>query len=176
MKQRFNDIQLRFIEDYFDNEHFITCWSELINSKVNEMAYKKPYLLFSAHALPQSFIKRGDAYTHKINISAKLISQKLNLPYSVSYQSKIGRIEWTRPYTNDYLRELAGKGFNEIIIIPLSFINENLETRYDLDMELVPMSLDELEIKDICRIVIPESDPHLVKMFYEFITQTNENN
>ena len=176
MKQKFNAIQFQFVEDYYDNEYFINFWLELINAKVKEMSYNKPYLLFSAHALPQSFIKRGDAYTNKMIISAEQISQRLNLPYSVSYQSKIGRIEWTRPYTNEYLRELAGKGINEIIIVPLSFINENLETRYDLDIELVPMGLDELGITDICRIEIPESDPHLVKMFYEFITRSNENN
>ena len=176
MKQKFNAIQFQFVEDYYDNEYFINFWLELINAKVKEMSYNKPYLLFSAHALPQSFIKRGDAYTNKMIISAEQISQRLNLPYSVSYQSKIGRIEWTRPYTNEQLRELAGKGINEIIIVPLSFINENLETRYDLDIELVPMGLDELGITDICRIEIPESDPHLVKMFYEFITRSNENN
>jgi len=108
--------------------------------------------------------------------SARHISERLGLPYSLSYQSKIGPIEWTRPYSADQLKELHNEGINEIVIVPLSFINENLETRYDLDIELIPYGLNDLGIKNICRITIPESDSGLIKMFYEFINEQDGNN
>ena len=69
----------------------------------------------------------------------------------------------------DYLKELSKKGIDEIIVVPLSFINENLETRYDLDTELIPYGLNTLGIKNICRVTLPDSNPNLVKMFREFI-------
>lgn len=171
MQCRYNDIKFCFIEDYFDNELYIDSWVELIKKKATQMNYKNPYLLFSSHAIPESFIKRGDLYTKKMEKSAGMIAEKLNLPYSLSYQSKIGPTAWTRPYTIDQLNELHSKEVNEIIVVPLSFINENLETRYDLDSELIPYGLNELGIKDICRVAIPESNLILVKMFYNFINK-----
>jgi ferrochelatase len=169
MQNKYNDIRFRFIEDYFDNELFIDYWKKLISDKIAEMKYTQPYLLFSSHAIPRSFIDRGDLYTEKMNTSARLISESLGWKYSLSYQSKIGPIEWTKPYTSDYLKELSKKGIDEIIVVPLSFINENLETRYDLDTELIPYGLNTLGIKNICRITLPDSSPYLVKMFREFI-------
>ena len=132
MQNKYNDIRFRFIEDYFDNELFIDYWKELISDKIAEMKYTQPYLLFSSHAIPRSFIDRGDLYTEKMNTSARLISESLGWKYSLSYQSKIGPIEWTKPYTIDQLKALHTKGIDEIIVVPLSFISENLETRYDL--------------------------------------------
>ncbi len=169
MKNRFNDIRCCFVEDYFDNEFFINYWKELIRDKIAEMKYTQPYLLFSSHGIPRSFIDRGDLYTEKMNTSARLISESLGLKYSLSYQSKIGPIEWTKPYTIDQLKALHTKGIDEIIVVPLSFINENLETRYDLDTELIPYGLNTLSIKNICRVTLPDSNPYLVKMFRGFI-------
>jgi len=169
IQNRFNDIRCCFVEDYFDNEFFINYWKELIRDKIAEMKYTQPYLLFSSHGIPRSFIDRGDLYAEKMNTSARLISESLGWEYSLSYQSKIGPIEWTKPYTIDQLKALHTKGIDEIIVVPLSFINENLETRYDLDTELIPYGLNTLGIKNICRVTLPDSNPYLVKMFREFI-------
>ena len=171
-KSRWGDINVNLINDYFGNKHFITFWTKLIQDKIKEKGYSNPYLLFSAHAIPQSFIKRGDMYTEKINTSAQLISEELHLPYSVSYQSKIGKIQWTKPYTMEQLADLHKQNISEIIIVPFSFINENLETKYDLDTEIIPYAINKLGIKDICRIHIPASDSNLVEMFSKFILRT----
>lgn len=173
---RWGDIKVRLVKSYFDNPHFITFWEKLIQAKVSEAGYQHPYLLFSAHAIPQSFVERGDKYTREMETSARLIAARLGLPYSLAYQSKIGRMEWTRPYTQDHLAELHSRNINEIVIIPLSFINENLETKYDLDTEIIPYAKQNIKIKDICRVHLPASDSGLVKMFFELITQSNGSN
>ncbi len=172
MHKKFTDIEFQFVEDYYDNVLFVQYWAKLINQKIAEVGYKNPHLLFSSHAIPQSFLKRGDLYAEKMKTSASLIAQALNLPYNLSYQSKIGPIEWTRPYTVDQLTALHTSKIDEVVVIPLSFVNENLETRFDLDTELIPYGLQELGMKNICRVVIPESDEVLVTMFYNFIMQT----
>ncbi len=172
MQKKFGDIQFRFVEDYFDNSLFVQYWVRLISQKVAEVGFKNPHLLFSSHAIPQSFLKRGDLYAEKTKTSAQLIAKALNLPYNLSFQSKIGPIEWTRPYTIDQLKELHTNKIDEVIVIPLSFVNENLETRFDLDTELIPYGLQELGMKNICRVLIPESDELLVTMFYNFIMQS----
>lgn len=176
LKTKLGNIKIRLVDDYFENQHFITFWAEQIRAKLAEIGYSNPYLLFSAHAIPQSFIERGDAYADKIKISAGLIATELNLPYSVSFQSKIGKMEWTEPYTIEHLKELNNNKIDQIVVIPISFINENLETKYDLDHEIIPYSEKETGIRNICRLTIPESNDLLIKMFYEFIIQSDENN
>ncbi len=168
----FQDIRLHYVEDFYNDASFIQYWSDLIRGKINIEGYAKPFLLFSSHAIPQSFVDRGDIYCTKSEESARLIADQLGMPYCVSYQSKIGPTNWTKPYTVETLLELSKNNVNEIIIVPLSFINENLETRYDLDVELIPYAKNVLKIKNISRVEIPMSDQTLVKMFHRFITST----
>lgn len=169
IRKKFPELKIEFVDDYFEHPLFIEFWTKNIAQKINAELYEKPYLLFSAHAIPESFIKRGDLYAKKMERSAGLIAGALALPYAVSYQSKIGPIAWTKPYTAQYLRILRSEGVDQVVVVPLSFINENLETRYDLDTEIIPEARKISGFKDICRVNIPESDATLVKMFKEFI-------
>ena len=162
-------LRFRFVEDYHDDPYFVQFWTNLISRKITETGYKYPFLLFSAHAIPQSMVKKGDTYSLKVQKSAQLIADELNLLYSVSYQSKIGPVKWTEPSTSEVLKKLSTNNTNEIIIVPLSFVNENLETRFDLDEELIPFARKTLKIKEICRINIPETDESLVDMYRSFI-------
>lgn len=170
-QKQFPDIQIHFVEDYFDHTLFVKYWVELIQHEIAENSYQKPYLLFSAHALPLSFVKRGDLYVQKVEQSAQCIANVLDIAYSLSYQSKVGATEWTRPYTKDQLKVLKDKGISEIIVVPISFVNENLETLYDLDTEIIPYAKNILKIENISRIKIPNSDKILVKMFYELVVK-----
>lgn len=164
-----NGLRIRFVEDYHDNPFFVQLWTNLIIRKIAETGYRHPILLFSAHAIPQSGIKRGDSYPLRIQKSAQLIADALNLPYRVGYQSKLGPVKWTEPSTSEVLKKLSANNASEIIIVPLSFVNENLETCYDLDIKLIPYSINILKIGKICRIHIPESDNTLVRMYRSFI-------
>lgn len=171
VKNKLPDLKIQFVEDYYDNQKFIDFWVQLISQLINENQFENPYLLFSSHAIPQSFINRGDKYAEKMEISARLVANALNLPYSLGYQSKIGPTPWTKPYTVEVLKELSSNKNADIVVVPLSFINENLETRYDIDTELIPFGKNDLKIKNIARVEIPESDQTLVDMFYNFIVE-----
>lgn len=163
------DIHLRFVADYSENPLFVLYWSRLISQIIIQEKYRQPHLLFSAHAIPLSFVKRGDVYIQKIQNSAKFIAESLHLPYSIAYQSKIGPVAWTKPATTDMLEVLKRSGIDEIVVIPISFVNENLETAFDLDVKLIPFAKNTLKIENICRVMIPETDTSLVKMFSEFV-------
>ena len=62
----------------------------------------------------------------------------MNLPYRVGFQSKIGRMKWLEPATEKVLTDMKNDGLQEIIIVPISFLTENLETLYDIDTLLIP--------------------------------------
>jgi protoporphyrin/coproporphyrin ferrochelatase len=56
-------------------------------------------------------------------------------PHVLAYQSRVGPIEWLQPYTEDKLEELGEQGVKELVVVPISFISEHIETLQEIDME-----------------------------------------
>jgi ferrochelatase len=161
----FGDLNIRIAGSFYNDPNYIEYWTEQIQKSIEEKKLTKPHLLFSGHAIPEYLIQKGDTYVQEISESARLISEKLGLTHDISFQSKIGRVKWVGPDTKDKLKELAQQGMSEILIIPISFINENLETLYDLDVEIVPYGINELGFKNLHRSNIPVNIKPLVETF-----------
>ncbi len=174
-KQVRNDAKMGFIEsthlniipEFYSNQLFIDYWNELITNHIKTNNLSKPFLLFSAHSIPLSFIKKGDTYQKAIEASAKLISQSLSLNHKVSYQSQLNEKTWLGPNTVNVLTDLKNKGYKEVVIIPISFVCENLETKYDLDLQIVP----QFNSKDfnVSRVEIPAVNEKFVEMLISFL-------
>jgi len=123
---------------YPADKFFIKAHADLIN-----MAYKKCHkshpirILFSAHGLPQKVIDRGDPYQHHIESTVKEIIKLLpydNLDYKICYQSKVGPLKWLEPSTENSIIE-AAKDKIAVLIVPLAFVSEHIETLVELDLE-----------------------------------------
>jgi ferrochelatase len=132
-----DNIKLEVIRPFYKNKKYIEFLSNAIIESINNQGFDNPLLLFSAHSIPNALIDKGDTYESEINESAKLIANNLNLKYTVSYQSQVGE-NWLGPITKDVLSELDSKGEDELLIIPISFVGENLETLYDIDRIMIP--------------------------------------
>jgi len=161
----FSDLNIRIAGSFYNDANYIEYWTEQILKSIEDKKLSKPHLLFSGHAIPEYLIQKGDTYVKEISESARLISEKLGLTHDISFQSKIGRVKWVGPDTKDKLKDLAQQGMSEILIIPISFINENLETLYDLDVDIVPYGRNELGIKNLHRSSIPVNIKPLVETF-----------
>jgi ferrochelatase len=155
---------------YGEKESFINYWVDNIRKTIDKHKYKTPTLLFSAHAIPQYNVDAGDMYVDEINASAKLISDKLGMGYRVAFQSKIGKVKWVDPDTKDCLKSMKTENIDEIMLVPVSFVNENLETAYDQGVEIVPYGKNELGIQHICRVEIPASHPLLIATLKQLLT------
>lgn len=127
---------LKFVKPFFKNNKYIEFFEEAIKNSIRDNSLKEVTLLFSAHSIPNNLIKKGDYYESDIRLSAQLIAEKLNLDYSVSFQSQIGK-KWLGPITEDVIKEYSDANTKEILIIPLSFVGENLETLYDIDKVMI---------------------------------------
>ncbi|GFR20951.1 ferrochelatase [Trichonephila clavata] len=126
------------IHRYYDNQDFIEAHANLI-AKYYKLASKigKPRVLFSAHSLPLSIIKKGDPYASQVGETARLIVEKLainNLDWSICYQSKIGPVKWLEPSTESELLR-AKIGDVPVVLSPISFVSEHSETLVELDIE-----------------------------------------
>jgi ferrochelatase len=93
-------------------------------------------LLFSAHGLPKAFIDRGDPYVRHVEATRQGILQRLAVPnrHELAYQSRTGPVEWIGPGTEEMIQQLAAEGVRELLVVPLSFVSDHIETLYEVDM------------------------------------------
>jgi ferrochelatase len=94
-------------------------------------------LLLSAHGLPKRVIEKGDPYQRQVEQTSAAIVRELAMPELdavVCYQSKVGRLEWIGPSTDDEIRR-AGADGKGVIIAPVAFVSEHSETLVELDIE-----------------------------------------
>ena len=94
----------------------------------------KPAVLFSAHSLPQKLVTSGDPYVNEIRGTIDALTKRLDIQWSLSYQSKTGPVKWLEPSTEQMLHELAGKGIKNLLVVPISFVSDHIETLYEIDI------------------------------------------
>lgn len=105
--------------------------------RIGEVATPDTHLLFSAHGLPVSFIKRGDPYQAQVQQTVRDTIGLLGWHggYSLAYQSKVGPSRWLSPATDDELRRLGAAGVKSVVVVPVSFVGDHIETLFELDIE-----------------------------------------
>ena len=94
-------------------------------------------VLFSAHGLPKKIIEAGDPYQAQVEMGAKAIIAALgrdDLDWRISYQSRVGRLEWIGPSTDAEI-ERAGHDGKGLVVLPIAFVSEHSETLVELDIE-----------------------------------------
>jgi len=125
--------KIKVIKPYFDNEKY----NKLIIKKIKEVLKDDKAsefdLIFSAHGLPKKMIEKGDVYQSHIEKNVEILKEKLKEFKSIhlAYQSRLGPMEWIRPYLDDKLKEVGKK----VIIYPIAFTIDNSETEFELDIE-----------------------------------------
>jgi ferrochelatase len=133
------------------------------------------YLLFSAHGLPASMVKKGDPYTREVDRTVRALSRALgeDRPSSLAFQSRLGKTEWTRPYLVDEIERLGKEGIRSLTVVPLSFACENLETRYELDIELAELA-GENGIGSFRRVPAPGCHPDFIRELARLVRDRTE--
>lgn len=130
---RFN---VRYVESFHDNPMYIEALADRIREGLNEFhPLADVELLFSAHSLPQSFIDEGDPYLAHIEETVRLVMNHFDIPHHLAFQSRAGPVKWLEPSTDDMLRKLAAEGSKNILVVPLSFVSDHIETLHEIDIE-----------------------------------------
>ena len=93
-------------------------------------------LLFSAHGLPETFLKKGDPYVKHLELTIAGVLQRLGgqPPWRLSFQSRAGKARWLVPSTEDVIKLLAKTGRKQVLCIPLAFVSDHIETLYEIDL------------------------------------------
>jgi ferrochelatase len=92
------------------------------------------HVLFSAHSLPVKFIEEGDPYVDQIKGTINEVVKKIDIHWSLSYQSKSGPVQWLGPSTDKMIEDLAARGTKNVLVVPISFVSDHIETLYEIDI------------------------------------------
>ncbi len=129
----------RVIPNHYDHAQFIETLDQLLLESLEKV---EPGLntavLFIAHSVPINVVRKGDPYVKEVEATVSLLTQKKTWPYphSIAYSSKVGPVKWQGPTMDEAVKWLHREKVEQLVVQPVSFVCENLETRYDLDIEL----------------------------------------
>jgi|TARA_B110000211_G_C14041155_1_gene536835 ferrochelatase len=129
--------EVRFINEYYQDELYVEALANSIKAFRKE--HGTPDLtVFSYHGIPKAYLDKGDPYHCFCHATTRLVKEHLALTDSdvmTTFQSRFGPAQWLRPYTDEVLKELPGKGIKNIHIIAPAFSADCLETIEEIDQE-----------------------------------------
>ena len=147
---------------------------------IKEMYWKaselgKPRILFSAHGLPEKIIAAGDPYQWQVEKSVSTIVQILaidNLDYTICYQSRVGRLEWIGPSTEEEILS-AGNDRVPVLVVPIAFVSEHSETLVELDIDYAKFA-KEHHVPSYWRVPALGAEPFFIEMLSDLCLGNNK--
>jgi len=131
------DFKVVRIPHFFDHPLYIDALAEKIEQGLATFPDRSSVqLFFSAHSLPQSFIDEGDPYLDHIKTTVRLVMEHFSdVSHHLAFQSRAGPVKWLEPSTDDKLKELAASDCKQLLMVPLSFVSDHIETLHEIDIE-----------------------------------------
>lgn len=134
-----SQIDYTVIRSWYEQPGYLQAMAQLIAQELDKFSNPNEVtIFFSAHGVPVSYVEEaGDPYQKEIEECTDLIMQTLNRPnpHVLAYQSRVGPVEWLKPYTEDAIQELAKEGVENLLVVPISFVSEHIETLQEIDIE-----------------------------------------
>lgn len=122
------------IDSWPVQQDYISCLADTIRTGLERFSGEPVQLVYSAHSLPAKFIEEGDPYLDHLNLTIAAVEEKTGIAGKLCFQSRSGPVRWLSPSTPDTLRDIAGKGCKNVLMAPISFVSDHVETLYEIDM------------------------------------------
>jgi len=131
-------LDVRVVEDYPTHPGFVGFHARRVREAVDTLDRRGLRVLFAAHSVPVAYVKKGDPYIERVRAGVKAVTEAVGLDparVGVAFQSRVGPVEWVGPTPEEAIAALPSDT-RSLVVVPLSFVAENLETLIDLDVEL----------------------------------------
>ncbi len=131
-------LPLHVIEQYYNHPAYVEALVEKIQVSLAHFdCPEEVHLVFSAHGLPLALIERGDPYQRQVQATVRLVLERGGWPspHALCYQSKVGRQKWLKPSLAETIETLARAGTKRMLVIPITFVTEHIETLHEINME-----------------------------------------
>jgi ferrochelatase len=166
-------IRYTLIPSWYARPGYVRAMAELIAQELDALPDpSQGHVFFSAHGVPVSYVEEaGDPYQREIEHCVDLIMQALGRPnhHTLAYQSRVGPVEWLQPYTEDAIAELAEQGVNNLVVVPISFVSEHIETLQEIDIEYREIA-DEAGIETFRRVPALNTHPGFIDDMATMVT------
>ncbi|KAA3464425.1 ferrochelatase-2, chloroplastic-like [Gossypium australe] len=143
------NMQHTVIPSWYQREGYIKSMANLIEKELQKFDRpEKVVIFFSAHGVPLAYVEEaGDPYKAEMEECVDLIieeleKRKITNAYTLAYQSRVGPVEWLKPYTDDTIVDLGRKGVKGLLAVPISFVSEHIETLEEIDVEYKELALE----------------------------------
>lgn len=132
--------QTQKVENYYDFAPYLDSLIERINQTFERFPAEKRdkvYILFSAHGTPMKLVREGDPYSGHICETVSAVKERggWKNEHTLCFQSKVGPQKWLTPSTPAVIEELAAKGVKNMLVVPIAFVSDHLETLFELGLE-----------------------------------------
>ncbi len=128
---------VRLIHHWHDRDAYQRLVAESIATALGDTSPSQAHLLFSAHGVPVSYVtKYGDVYQRHVEETVEGVVKRLppELSHSLCYQSRVGPVKWLEPDIEQELPRLAQGERKTLLVYPVSFVSEHVETLFELDI------------------------------------------
>ena len=128
-------LPMAVIEAWPEQPDYIRALAECINEGMQAFApQRQPTLIYSAHSLPVSFIEGGDPYVEHLKGTIAALEKLTGISGRLCFQSRSGPVQWLEPSTSATIEQLAREGCRDLLVLPISFVSDHIETLYEIDM------------------------------------------
>jgi ferrochelatase len=122
---------VRFAPPYYDDPIYIEALAQSAATAIGKLGWKPDMLIASFHGVPEEYIAKGDPYQEQCLETGALLRERMKLEeraFKVTFQSRFGTAEWIKPYTDETVKALPGKGVKNVAVITPGFAADCLET------------------------------------------------
>jgi len=131
------------VGQFYDHPLYIQAVVQRIGSVLRQFPdSSRIHLVFSAHGLPMSLVEKGDPYPQQIETTVRLVCDLGARQYAgwprthlLCYQSRVGPAKWLQPPLTGTLERLGHEGVKEVLVVPISFVTEHIETLHEINIE-----------------------------------------
>lgn len=167
--------QLGVVPAYAQHPGYLAALAECIREALRQHPWSCPpedvQLLFSAHSLPVKHVARTqDPYPSQIEASIRRLTARHfpKNPWELAYQSRVGSMKWLGPSTEGVLHYFAGQQRDNILIVPISFVSEHVETLVEIDRQFLPEAA-EIGIRHCYRTPTFNADPRFIQVLADLV-------
>lgn len=162
-----------YVRQFFDDPAYIAALAEKVGRGLSAFpVLSQVQVVFSAHGLPQSFIDSGDPYLEHIQETVRLTMTHFGgITHHLAFQSRAGPVKWLEPSTEAKIAELAGNGCKHLLMVPLSFVSDHIETLYEIDIQYREEAAA-LGIVDFRRTEALNSSPAFIACLANLVTRS----
>jgi len=126
--------EIETIESWPVQPEYINALATNIKKGAELFTGEEMQVVYSAHSLPVKFIKEGDPYVEHLKQTIQAVESLTAMPGRLCYQSRSGPVEWLSPSPPVILEQLAKEGCKNVLMVPISFVSDHVETLYEIDM------------------------------------------